>query len=56
MSKRVLPHVLKYIQKLGKTPFLHLYPENIPALKLYESLGFVSRTLLRVYSIEKVKS
>lgn len=56
MSKRVLPHVLKYVQKLGKTPFLHLYPENIPALKLYESLGFVSRTLLRVYSLEKVKS
>lgn len=52
-SKRVLPHVLKYIQKLGKIPYLHLYPENTPALRLYESLGFEVRNRLRVYSLEK---
>lgn len=54
ISKKVMPHVLQAIQLRGKTPFLHLYPENTPALRLYTSLGFVSRAMLRVYLLEKV--
>lgn len=54
ISKKVMPHVLHAIQQRGKTPFLHLYPDNTPALRLYTSLGFVSRAMLRVYLLEKV--
>lgn len=54
ISKKVMPHVLQAIQQRGKIPFLHLYPDNIPALRLYTSLGFVSRAMLRVYLLEKV--
>jgi len=54
ISKKVMPHVLQAIQQRGKTPFLHLYPDNTPALRLYTSLGFVSRAMLRVYLLEKV--
>ena len=54
ISKKVMPYVLQGIQQRGSTPFLHLYPDNTPALRLYTSLGFVSRTMLRVYLLEKV--
>ena len=54
ISKKVMPHVLHAIQQRGKTPSLHLYPDNTPALRLYTSLGFVSRAMLRVYLLEKV--
>lgn len=54
ISKKVMPHVLQAIQRRGNVPFLHLYPDNTPALRLYTSLGFVSRAMLRVYLLEKV--
>jgi predicted GNAT family acetyltransferase len=54
ISKKVMPFVLHAIQQRGKIPFLHLYPDNTPALRLYTSLGFVSRAMLRVYLLEKV--
>ena len=54
ISKKVMPFVLQGIQQRGKTPFLHLYPDNTPALRLYTSLGFISRAMLRVYLLEKI--
>ncbi|PZV77166.1 FR47-like protein [Algoriphagus aquaeductus] len=54
ISRKVMPFILQRIQQRGKTPFLHLYPDNTPALRLYSSLGFVSRAMLRVYLLEKV--
>ncbi len=53
LAQRVLPHVLNYIQQQGQIPYLQLYPDNLPALRLYQRLGFVERANLRVYSLEK---
>ncbi len=53
ISRKVMPFVLQRIQQRGSIPFLHLYPENFPAYKLYSNLGFVSRAMLRVYMLEK---
>jgi ribosomal protein S18 acetylase RimI-like enzyme len=53
LAQRVLPYVLNYIQKKGQIPYLQLYPDNLPALRLYQRLGFVERANLRVYSLEK---
>lgn len=38
---------------ISRTPFLHLYPDNTPALKLYEKLGFSLRRSMIVYFLEK---
>ena len=53
LAKIVLPFVLQFIQEQGQIPYLQLYPDNLPALRLYQSLGFVERINLRVYSLEK---
>lgn len=53
LAQRVLPHVINYIQQQGQIPYLQLYPDNLPALRLYQRLGFVERANLRVYSLEK---
>ncbi len=53
LAQRVLPHVLNYIQQKGQIPYLQLYPDNLPAYRLYQRLGFVARANLRVYSLEK---
>ena len=53
LAQLVLPHVLNYIQQQGQIPYLQLYPDNLPAYRLYQRLGFVERANLRVYSLEK---
>lgn len=53
LSQLVLPHVLNYIQQRGQIPYLQLYPDNLPAHRLYQKIGFVERANLRVYSLEK---
>ena len=53
LAQRVLPHVLNYVQQQGQIPYLQLYPDNLPAYRLYQRLGFVERANLRVYSLEK---
>lgn len=39
----------------SKVPFLHVYPDNFGAIKLYEKLGFKLRKEMRVYFLEKTK-
>jgi ribosomal protein S18 acetylase RimI-like enzyme len=53
LAQLVLPHVLNYIQQRHQIPYLQLYPDNLPAYRLYRKLGFVERANLRVYSLEK---
>jgi predicted GNAT family acetyltransferase len=53
LAKLVLPFVLQFIRELGQIPYLQLYPDNLPALRLYQSLGFVERINLRAYFLEK---
>jgi ribosomal protein S18 acetylase RimI-like enzyme len=53
LAQRVLPYILNYIQQKGQIPYLQLYPDNLPAYRLYQRLGFVERANLRVYSLEK---
>ena len=53
LAKLVLPHVVNYIQQRHQIPYLQLYPDNLPAYRLYQRLGFVERAKSRVYALEK---
>ena len=53
LARLVLPQVIQFIQRHRQIPYLQLYPDNIPAYRLYQRLGFVERANLRVYSLEK---
>ncbi|MDR7132571.1 ribosomal protein S18 acetylase RimI-like enzyme [Algoriphagus sp. 4150] len=50
-SHRLLTALVKKLISSGKTPFLHVYPDNLPAVKLYRKLGFRPRKSIRVYNI-----
>ncbi len=54
LSLLVIQRVIEEIRAKGKTPFLHVYPENTPAIKVYSKLGFKERAMLRVYMLEKI--
>lgn len=45
-ARALTQHVTAAIVGRGETPFLHVFPNNAPAIKLYESIGFVIRTQL----------
>lgn len=53
LSYQVIQRIIDAIKADGKTPFLHVYPDNTPAVKVYNKLGFESRKTLRVYLLEK---
>ncbi len=44
---------IQYILEEGKVPFLHVYPDNYGAIRLYERMGFKLRREMRVYFLEK---
>ncbi|WP_051286971.1 GNAT family N-acetyltransferase [Algoriphagus mannitolivorans] len=54
LSAQVMTQVMKGVLEEGKIPFLHVYPDNVPAVRVYERLGFRPRTTLRVYLLEKI--
>jgi predicted GNAT family acetyltransferase len=53
LAAKVIQRVIEDIREEGKTPFLHVYPENTPAIAVYSRLGFQPRAMLRVYLLEK---
>lgn len=52
-AAQLMVQQMKRIIGRGEIPFLHVTTTNARAIKLYESLGFVSRRELMVYVIQK---
>lgn len=49
----LLKDQIQIIKAASCIPFLHVYPDNISACKLYEKLGFHTRRKMWVYMLEK---
>ncbi len=49
----LLRNQIEKILKESKTPFLHVFPDNVRAIQLYERLGFRARREMRVYFLKK---
>jgi ribosomal protein S18 acetylase RimI-like enzyme len=52
-AKQLVTHVVNAILEENKIPFLHVAESNIGAIKLYEKLGFQTRTKISVWNIIK---
>lgn len=52
-AARLLAHQLENIRSVGKVPFLHVYPGNTGAIRLYEKAGFTTRKEMLVYFIQR---
>ena len=52
IARTLVVHVANQIQARGEQPFLHLYADNTPALRLYESLGFRVRKEIHIIKVK----
>ena len=52
-AAKLLLSQISGITGISRTPFLHVYPENTGACKLYWKLGFETRKEIWVYFLEK---
>jgi predicted GNAT family acetyltransferase len=47
-ARMLIASVMDEIRQRGKTPFLHSFADNSPAIRVYESLGFTLRRNLEL--------
>ena len=52
-AKKLIRNQVRKMMDAGRIPFLHLFSDNAPARTLYETLGFKTRSTMRVYMMEK---
>lgn len=52
-AAELIRNQIRRILGQSKIPFLHVYPDNFGAIRLYEKLGFSLRKEMRVYFLEK---
>ncbi|MEL6135234.1 MAG: GNAT family N-acetyltransferase [Bacteroidota bacterium] len=50
-AKQLIAHTTEHIFRQGKTPFLHVAETNIPAIRLYEKLGFQIRRKMSFWKL-----
>jgi GNAT superfamily N-acetyltransferase len=50
-AKQLVTHAVNAIFEQNKTPFLHVSESNVGAIKLYEKLGFQTRTKISIWNI-----
>ncbi len=48
LAHTLMATVMRDIQRRGRTPFLHVFADNLPAIRVYESLGFTLRRTLHL--------
>jgi predicted GNAT family acetyltransferase len=52
-ARTLVINQINYILNAGRLPFLHVFPDNTGALRLYEKLGFAVRKTMRVTVLER---
>ncbi len=56
MARLLSIFVTHRILKRGETPFLHAWEHNIPAITLYETIGYTTRATLDLAAVRKEDS
>lgn len=51
-ARILMARVMTHIQQRGKTPFLHVLPENASAIRAYQSLGYTFRTTFHLAALK----
>jgi ribosomal protein S18 acetylase RimI-like enzyme len=51
-AKQLVAYTVNQVFAKGKTPFLHVLKSNLPAIALYEKLGFTTRRKMNFWKIE----
>jgi len=53
LARQLLLHQIRRIRENDETPFLHVTSSNVNAVKLYESIGFTTRTEICIHILKK---
>ena len=52
-AKQLVAYTVNQVFAKGKTPYLHVLESNLPAIALYEKLGFTTRRKMNFWNIEQ---